>query len=74
PRMLTAVNKCDAGDRFPPGDALRLSAKSGKGLDELRKRLLEVLGIRLDWKPGMPVVFTARQVGQINRVVLPHLS
>ncbi len=48
PRIVVR-NKCDLGDRLGPslgnaaGDALDVSARDGRGLDELRERILSLL-------------------------------
>ena len=61
-RLLEVYNKCDAAPRpapspMPPGmDALRLSARTGAGLDSLRDALLE----RAGWQAAPEGLFIAR--------------
>ena len=38
-----------------------MSAKTGQGLDELRRRILKSMGIVPGYVAGAPVVFTRRQ-------------
>lgn len=61
PRTVVVANKCDAGSRWPPLEALRLSARTGEGMEELRKRILGALGLQPHYREGTPVVFTERQ-------------
>jgi tRNA modification GTPase len=60
-RMILVVNKIDAGNRKPLLEALPVSAKTGQGLDDLRRRLLRSLGIVPRHVAGEAVVFTSRQ-------------
>lgn len=68
--VLDVWNKLDAipASALPvaAGDGLRLSAKSGSGLDELRRRLLELAG----WQAAPEGVFIARarHVQSLQRV------
>jgi len=58
-RLLQVFNKADAegdGDAHPPREGLRLSAKTGTGLDALRRALLE----RAGWQAAPEGVFIAR--------------
>ena len=61
-RLLEVYNKCDAApwpapSPMPPGmDALRLSARTGAGLDSLRDALLE----RAGWQAAPEGLFIAR--------------
>ena len=67
-----AVDTVDTADRAPPAtpdtmaSALRLSAKTGQGLDRLRQRLLDIAG----WQSGAQGVYIARErhVQALNRV------
>jgi tRNA modification GTPase len=61
PRVILLVNKADAGTKKPLLEALPVSAKTGRGLDEVRSRILHALGVKPDYREGAPVVFTARQ-------------
>ncbi|HZE96424.1 MAG TPA: GTPase [Planctomycetota bacterium] len=60
-RAILVVNKIDAGNRKPLLEALPVSAKTGRGLDDLRRRILRSLGVSPRHAPGAPVVFTPRQ-------------
>ncbi len=57
-RVLHVHNKSDAVDPadWPGAPALVISARSGAGLDALRRRLLEIAG----WQPSPDGVFIAR--------------
>ena len=45
PRGIAVRSKADLGARDARGDALRTSAKTGEGLDALKRRVLEVAGV-----------------------------
>ncbi len=60
-RVLLLVNKVDVGKKKPLLAALPISAKTGEGLDEVRRKILHALEIRPRHDPGAPVIFTARQ-------------
>jgi tRNA modification GTPase len=66
-RTILLVNKVDAGTKKPLLEALPVSAKTGQGLDDLRRRLLRSLGIVPRHLPGEPVVFTPRQERILRR-------
>jgi tRNA modification GTPase len=66
-RMILLVNKIDAGNRKPLLDALPLSAKTGQGLDELRRRILHALQIKPSYEEGRAMVFTERQERLLRR-------
>jgi len=53
---IDVYNKADVADGAAPDDGLRLSAKTGLGLDALRRRLLEIAG----WRAEPEGVFIAR--------------
>ncbi len=57
-RLLHVYNKADAVSGEPPagGEGLRVSARTGAGLDALRRRLLEMAG----WQSQPEGVFIAR--------------
>ncbi|HEX7440579.1 MAG TPA: GTPase, partial [Caldimonas sp.] len=55
-RLLHVYNKADLGFMTPPGDGLALSARTGQGLDALRRRLLDLAG----WRAQPEGVFIAR--------------
>ncbi len=57
-RILQVYNKADAASSGPlPAGALSLSAKSGQGLNELRRRLLEQVG----WQSTPEGLYIARE-------------
>jgi tRNA modification GTPase len=60
-RALLVVNKIDVGSKKPLLEALPVSARTGEGLEELRRRILKALGVKPAYTPGAPVVFTRRQ-------------
>ena len=60
-RTILVVNKIDAGAKKPLLDALPVSARTGQGLDALRRRLLRSLGIVPRPAAGEAAVFTERQ-------------
>ena len=53
---VDVYNKADVADAAVPEDGLRISAKTGLGLDALRRRLLEIAG----WRAEPEGVFIAR--------------
>jgi tRNA modification GTPase len=60
-RVILLVNKVDVGKKKPLLAALPVSAKTGVGLDEVRRKVLHALEVSPRHDPGAPVVFTARQ-------------
>lgn len=66
-RTILLVNKIDAGSKKPLLDALPISARTGQGLDDLRRRLLRSFGIVPRRVPGQAVVFTERQERILSR-------
>lgn len=60
-RLILIVNKVDVGAKKPLLEALPISAKTGQGLDEIRRRILRTLELRPRYSPGEAVVFTPRQ-------------
>jgi tRNA modification GTPase len=60
-RAILVVNKIDAGNKKPLLEALPVSAKTGQGLEDLRRRLLRSIGVTPRHTPGDAVVFTVRQ-------------
>ena len=56
-RIVQVFNKADAASREVPEGALTLSAKSGLGLNELRRRLLQQVG----WQATPEGLFIARE-------------
>lgn len=73
-RVLTVLNKVDVGCRGWSGEALPVSARTGEGVGEVRRGILEALGIRPAYVPGRPVVFTGRQERLLQAVVQGDLS
>jgi tRNA modification GTPase len=73
-RMILLVNKIDAGRKKPLLEALPVSAKTGQGLDEVRRRILRSLGVLPRHVPGEAVVFTTRQERILARVVSAGLA
>jgi tRNA modification GTPase len=55
--VLDIWNKADASDTALPAAGLVLSAKTGAGLDALRRELLKLAG----WQPGAEGVYMARE-------------
>ncbi len=69
--VIDIWNKADASAAQHPGEGLTLSAKTGAGLDALRRKLLEVAG----WQNAPEGVFTARERHvQALRAVDEHLT
>ncbi|HLY10047.1 MAG TPA: GTPase [Planctomycetota bacterium] len=66
-RTILLVNKIDAGSKKPLLEALPVSAKTGQGLEDLRRRLLRSFGIVPRRVPGEAVVFTERQERILSR-------
>jgi tRNA modification GTPase len=69
--IIDIWNKVDASAAQQPGEGLTLSAKTGAGLDALRRKLLEVAG----WQNAPEGVFIARERHvQALRAVDEHLT
>jgi 50S ribosomal subunit-associated GTPase HflX len=66
--VILLVNKVDAGSKKPLLEALPVSAKTGQGLEDVRRRILRSLGVVPRHVPGEAVVFTARQEKLLARV------
>ena len=60
-RVILLVNKIDAGNKKPLLDALPISAKTGQGLDAVRRKILHALAVTPRHVDGEAVVFTPRQ-------------
>ena len=60
-RVILLVNKVDVGKKKPLLDALPISAKTGQGLDDVRRKILHALAVNPRHVPGEAVVFTSRQ-------------
>lgn len=65
-RVILLVNKVDVGKKKPLLAALPVSAKTGEGLDDVRRKILHALEVRPRHDPGAPVVFTSRQEGLLK--------
>lgn len=65
-RLILLVNKTDTGKKKPLLSSLPISARTGQGLDEVRRRILHALEVRPEHAPGRPVVFTDRQAGLLQ--------
>jgi tRNA modification GTPase len=69
--VIDIWNKVDASASQQPGEGLTLSAKTGAGLDALRRKLLDIAG----WQNAPEGVFIARERHvQALRAVDEHLS
>lgn len=64
--VLNVWNKTDAADMAPPPEDVAISAKTGTGLDALRRRLLEIAG----WQAAPEGLYIARErhVQALHRV------
>jgi tRNA modification GTPase len=60
-RVILLVNKIDAGNKKPLLEALPISAKTGQGLDAVRRKILHALAVTPRHADGDAVVFTERQ-------------
>jgi tRNA modification GTPase len=60
-RMVLLVNKVDVGSKKPLLEALPVSAKTGQGLDEVRRKILRMLDITRFPAEDAAAVFTLRQ-------------
>jgi len=63
PRRILVAGKADLASGRPSGEALPVSGKTGLGLQELRRRILDSFGIRPTLPEGAPAIFTPRQEG-----------
>jgi tRNA modification GTPase len=73
-RVILLVNKVDAGNKKPLLEALPISAKTGQGLDALRRKILHALAVTPKHVDGAAVVFTARQERLLARVASGRLD
>ena len=57
--MINVLNKCDLTDHLSVNDlnVIKISAKTGQGIDELKKRLLDIVG----WENNPEATFLARE-------------
>jgi tRNA modification GTPase len=77
-RGIVALNKCEL--RYDPafeaflrcrgkcGD-VRISAKSGEGVEQLKSRILDVLGAVPGCDPAVPALFTPRQMACVYKAM-----
>jgi tRNA modification GTPase len=73
-RVILLVNKVDVGKKKPLLDALPISAKTGQGLEELRRKILRALAVNPRHVPGQAVVFTPRQERLLGRVATGRMD
>jgi tRNA modification GTPase len=73
-RVILLVNKIDAGSKKPLMEALPVSAKTGQGLDDLRRRILHALAVTPRHVEGAAVVFTPRQEGLLARAAAGRMD
>lgn len=73
-RVLLLVNKIDAGNKKPLLEALPISARTGQGLEELRRRILHALAVIPRHAAGEPVVFTPRQERLLARAAAGRME
>ncbi|MEX0715841.1 MAG: GTPase [Planctomycetaceae bacterium] len=76
PAALRVAHKCDLEDRWGdalPADALRVSSRTGEGVDELAEAIVGRLVPRIP-PPGTPIPFTDRQISLLQdaRAALEH--
>lgn len=60
-RVILLVNKIDAGSKRPLLEALPISARTGQGVEDVRRRILRSIGVQPRHVDGAPVIFTVRQ-------------
>lgn len=73
-RVILLVNKVDAGAKKPLLEALPISAKTGQGLDDVRRRILHALAVNPRHADGAAVVFTPRQERLLARAASGRLD
>lgn len=73
-RLILLANKADAGKKKPLLEAFPISAKSGQGLDEVRRRVLHALELKPAYGPGAAVVFTDRQHALLRELAANRLT
>ena len=73
-RVVLLVNKVDAGNKKPLLEALPISAKTGQGLDALRRKILHALAVTPRHADGDAVVFTVRQERLLARAASGRLD
>ncbi|HEX7900398.1 MAG TPA: GTPase [Planctomycetota bacterium] len=73
-RLVPLVNKVDVGTKKPLLEALPVSAKTGQGLDDLRRKLLRMLDVGRLPEAGAAVVFTPRQERLLRDLLAGRLA
>ena len=73
-RVILLVNKIDAGSKKPLLEALPVSAKTGQGLDALRRKILHALAVVPRHADGEAVVFTPRQERLLARAATGRMG
>jgi tRNA modification GTPase len=73
-RVILLVNKVDVGRKKPLLDALPISAKTGQGLDDVRRKILRALAVHPRHVPGDAVVFTPRQERLLGRAATGRMD
>jgi tRNA modification GTPase len=73
-RVILLVNKVDVGKKKPLLEALPISAKTGQGLDAVRRKILHALAVTPRHTDGDAVVFTARQERLLARVACGRMD
>jgi len=73
-RVILLVNKVDAGNKKPLLDALPISARTGQGLDAVRRKILHALAVTPRHADGEAVVFTARQERLLARAASGRMA
>ena len=73
-RVILLVNKVDVGKKKPLLDALPVSAKTGQGLDDVRRKILRALAVNPRHVPGEAVVFTSRQERLLARAATGRMD
>lgn len=73
-RVILLVNKIDAGNKKPLLEALPVSAKTGQGLDDVRRKILRALALNPRHVPGEAIVFTPRQERLLARAASGRLA
>jgi len=73
-RVILLVNKIDAGSKKPLLEALPISAKTGQGLDAVRRKILHALAVTPRHADGDAVVFTPRQERLLARAATGRMD
>jgi tRNA modification GTPase len=73
-RVILLVNKIDVGNKKPLLDALPISARTGQGLEAVRRKILHALAVTPRIADGEAVVFTGRQERLLARAASGRLD